>query len=224
MPNVFINLEFKTIIKRHFMEIQTQVQENTKELIQQGLASAMSYQNYRDLVADYAETGQTTGEDQTESLIQYTLLNNARMRRLDKTVHLPEAVTEKLKSFQGNVTWLVLTESWCGDASQSMPAMNALAQLADGIDFKVILRDEHPELMDRFLTNNARSIPKLLVWDRDREEVIATWGPRPSIATQMVNDYKQEHGSLTPEFKKDLQVWYNKDKSQNIIDDLSDLI
>lgn len=207
-----------------FMEIQTQVQENTKELIQQGLADAISYQTYRDLVADYAETGQTTGEDQTESLIQYTLLNNARMRRLDKTVRIPEAVAEKLKSFQGNVTWLVLTESWCGDASQSMPAMNALAQLADGIDFKVILRDEHLELMDRFLTNNARSIPKLLVWDHDREEVIAAWGPRPSIATQMVNDYKQQHGSLTPEFKKDLQVWYNKDKSQNIIEDLSDLI
>ena len=206
------------------MEIQTQVQENTKELIQQGLTSAMSYQAYRELVAEYAETGQTTGEDQTESLIQYTVLNNARMRRLDKTIRIPEEISKKLTAFQGNITWLVLTESWCGDASQSMPAMNALANLADGIDFKVILRDEHPELMGQFLTNNARSIPKLLVWDDDKEEVVATWGPRPSIATQMVHDYKEQHGKLTAEFKKDLQVWYNKDKSQNIIEDLSELL
>lgn len=156
------------------MEIQTKVQENIKDLIQQGFAAAMSYETYRELVANYADTGQTTGVDQTESLIQYTVLNNARMRRLDKTTRIPEQVSQKLTSYTGNVTWLVLTESWCGDASQSMPAMNALAKLSDGIDFKVILRDEHPELMDRFLTNNARSIPKLIVWDHDREEVVAT--------------------------------------------------
>jgi hypothetical protein len=50
------------------------------------------------------------------------------------------------------------------------------------------------------------------------------WGPRPSTATAMVNSYKSEHGSLSPEFKQDLQVWYNKDKGANIAEDLTKLL
>ncbi|MFT5892532.1 MAG: hypothetical protein ACI9Y7_002643, partial [Dokdonia sp.] len=51
-------------------------------------------------------------------------------------------------------------------------------------------------------------------------DVLRDWGPRPSEATQLVNDYKEAHGTLTPEFKQDLQVWYNKDKGQNTAEDL----
>ena len=40
----------------------------------------------------------------------------------------------------------------------------------------------------------------------------------------MVLDYKTEHGSLTPEFKEDLQGWYNKNKGQNIISDIISLL
>ena len=146
------------------------------------------------------------------------------MKRLDKTVKIPEFIIEKFASFRGDHTWLVITESWCGDAAQSMPAMNKLAQLAPSIRLKVVLRDENPELMNEFLTNGSRSIPKLIVLDNKTNEVLADWGPRPSIATQMVNHFKERYGALTDEFKQDLQVWYNKDKSQNIIQDLAKLI
>ncbi|WP_336375826.1 thioredoxin family protein [Aureisphaera galaxeae] len=197
---------------------------NKETLVKEHLAKGTSYDTYRTLVEAHVEKGTSTGPEQTESLTQYTLLNHSRMKRLDKTVKIPEAIQQKFENFKGKQTWLVLTESWCGDAAQSMPAMNKLAGFTEHIDFKVLLRDEHLDLMDEFLTNNAMSIPKLIVWDHEKEEVVADWGPRPSIATQMVNDFKEEHGTLTPEFKKDLQVWYNKDKSQNIIEDLSDLI
>ena len=36
----------------------------------------------------------------------------------------------------------------------------------------------------------------------------------------MVEAYKKEHGKLTPEFKEDLQKWYNQDKGQSILSDL----
>ena len=55
-------------------------------------------------------------------------------------------------------------------------------------------------------------------------EVVNTFGPRPTAATQLVEDYKAEHGSLTPEFKETLQAWYNKDKGQNTIADLLRLL
>lgn len=202
--------------------------KNTKtdsvELIQKALESAISYPAYRIVVEKHVENGTSTGPVQTEALANYTLLNHSRMKRLDKTIKISEEIEEQFKNFGGSQTWLVLTESWCGDAAQSMPAMQKLADLAPHIDMKVVLRDEHLELMNAFLTNGSMSIPKLIMFDNDRQEVVGDWGPRPTLATQMVADYKKEHGILTPEFKQDLQVWYNKDKSQNVISDLSQLL
>lgn len=146
------------------------------------------------------------------------------MKRLDKTVKIGREIQQKFEDFNGNQTWLVITESWCGDAAHAIPAMNQLTNFTPNIDLKLVLRDENLELMDAFLTQGSLSIPKLIVLDNETEEVVADWGPRPSVATQLVKDYKAEYGELSPEFKKDLQVWYNKDKSQNIIEDLAELI
>ena len=203
--------------------LQTENIEEAK-LVIASLKSAISYGEYRTLVADHVEQGTSTGPEQSEALANYTVLSHARMKRLDKTVKIPDTVARQFSKAKGNYTWVVLTESWCGDAAQSMPAMNQLANLAPNIDLKVVLRDDNLDLMDAFLTNGSRSIPKLLVFDQDKQTVLQTWGPRPSVATEMVNAYKKEHGQLTPEFKKDLQVWYNKDKSQSIIEDLTLLI
>ena len=81
-----------------------------------------------------------------------------------------------------------------------------------------MLRDENLELMDLFLTNGGRSIPKLIALDKDNN-VIDSWGPRPTVATKMVADYKEKNGVLDSEFKQDLQVWYNKDKGQSVQED-----
>ena len=102
--------------------------------------------------------------------------------------------------------------------------MQKIAELSNGITLKVVLRDENLELMDAFLYNGGRSIPKLIALDNTTGKILGDWGPRPSIATQLVDDYKKEHGKLTPEFKQDLQVWYNKDKGQNTAQDLLGLL
>ena len=191
-------------------------------IIKDSLKRSISYQEYRDLVHQMVEMNSTTGHEKTEALTNYTMLNDRRMKRWDKTLKVNEEAQDKTKKFRENVTWLVLTESWCGDAAHILPAMQKIAELNDNIDLKVVLRDENEDLMNAFLTNGNRSIPKLIMIDDSTGEVINTYGPRPSIATQFVNDYKKEHGKLTPEFKEDLQQWYNRDKGQNIIDDLTE--
>ena len=55
-------------------------------------------------------------------------------------------------------------------------------------------------------------------------EVIDSWGPRPSVPTRMVKEYKEKHGQLDADFKKDLQVWYNKDKGKNTVEDMMKLL
>ena len=48
-----------------------------------------------------------------------------------------------LKKIFAYITWLVLTESWCGDAAHVVPAINKIAELSDNIDLKLVFRDEN---------------------------------------------------------------------------------
>ncbi|MBQ0787405.1 MAG: thioredoxin family protein [Oceanihabitans sp.] len=193
-------------------------------IIKDSLAKGISYTEYTTLVNNLVENKDTTGTDKSENLVEYTMLNAKRMKRWDKTLKVNAAVKERIEKIDKKITWLVLTESWCGDAAHVVPVMQKVAELNANINVKVVLRDENEALMNSFLTNGGKSIPKLIMVDETSGEVINTFGPRPSGATQLVNDYKAKHGMLTPEFKEDLQRWYNKDKGQNAVDDLVELL
>jgi hypothetical protein len=204
------------------MEIMEE--QSTDQLVREALEEAMTYEEYRTFIDEHAANETSSGPNQTEALSNYTMLNQRRMKRLDKTLKLNEQDSLVIENFQGDITWLVLTETWCGDAAQSMPMMQKIAALNKDITIKVLLRDEHLNVMDQFLYNGGRSIPKLIAVDNKTQTVLGDWGPRPTMATQLVNDYKEAHGSLTPEFKQDLQLWYTKDKGQNTAKDLVKLL
>jgi len=195
-----------------------------QDIISESLKNSMTYAEYRELVIKLVEEKSTTGNDKTEALVEYTQLNDRRMRRWDKTAKVSEDMTSIIKNFDKKITWLVISESWCGDAAHIMPIFNKVAELNNNIDYKVVLRDENEALMDQFLTNGGKSIPKLIMLDTETNAVLNTFGPRPTVATNMVQTYKAEHGMLTPEFKEDLQRWYNKDKGQSTIEDLVSLL
>lgn len=198
--------------------------KSTEDLIQHSLSKAISYSEYRRLVSQLAEIGKSTGPEQTEALTHYTQLNDRRMKRWDKTLKFSEEAQQLISKINRKVTWLVITESWCGDASPSLPVMHKIAALNSNITLKIVLRDENIDLMNRFLTNGTMSIPKLIVINDATKEVVGEWGPRSKAATTLVEDFKAEHGQLTAAFKEGLQVWYNKDKGQDILKDLTGLL
>lgn len=193
-------------------------------IIKSALKRGMSYLEYRDLVKTLADLKISSGNNKTEIHTNYTLLNDRRMKRWDKTLRVPKAIEKKIKSFKESVTWLVIVESWCGDGAHTLPVLNKLAELNNKIVLKIVLRDENPELMDAFLTDGARAIPKLVMFDNKTGEIMDTYGPRPSEAAGYVNRFKAKYGQLTPEFKEDLQHWYNNDKGQNIMQDILDML
>ncbi|MFT4695300.1 MAG: hypothetical protein ACI8RY_000456 [Urechidicola sp.] len=192
------------------------------ELINKSLVNSLSYNEYRALVTNLLGNNESTTKNGSEDLVSYSKLNNSRMKRLDKTTKLDDSVVNKFSSIDKKITWVVLSEGWCGDAAQNLPVINKLAETNSNINLRIVLRDENPELMNEFLTNGNQAIPKLI--QLENEKVTKTWGPRPTIATKMVVDYKAKHGQLDADFKKDLQVWYNKNKNENVIEDLSELI
>lgn len=195
-----------------------------ESIIALNVTNSKSYQEYRTIVTQLVEQNSTSGNDTSEAMVNYTMLNDRRMKRWDKTIKVSDEVIKRVSNFKGDITWLVLTESWCGDAAHVVPAINKIAELSDNIDLKLVFRDENEELMNQFLTNGSKSIPKLIMVDNLSDEVINTFGPRPSKATQLVNDFKAKHGTLTPEFKEELQHWYNTDKGLSTINDLLNLL
>lgn len=194
-----------------------------KNSLEKSLQNAISYETYRTLVSNLLANGKATGPLQSEALTNYSLLNDRRMKRLDKTLQISEDTIATINSIKESQTWLTITEGWCGDAAQNLPVINKIAAINPNINLKVVLRDENLELMDLFLTNGGRAIPKLIALDTEHN-MIFTWGPRPSVATKMVADYKAKNGNLDAQFKQDLQVWYNKDKGKSVQEDIVRLL
>ena len=121
------------------------VQKTKRGLVQDALKGALSYEDYRLMVGNLALEGKSTGSVQSEELGNYTLLNDQRMKRLDKTIKIDANSELKIKGVDQKITWLVLTESWCGDAAQTIPVMNKVASLNKNISLRLVLRDQNLE-------------------------------------------------------------------------------
>ncbi|MEN8839081.1 MAG: thioredoxin family protein [Flavobacteriales bacterium] len=189
--------------------------------LEKALEHSYSYNEYRELVSDLLSQNKSTTENGTEALVGYSKLNNSRMKRLDKTTKVPAEIEKQIKAIDQPTTWTVLSEGWCGDAAQNLPAIHKMAELNPMISLRIVLRDQNLELMNEYLTNGGQSIPKLI--QTQDNEVTGTWGPRPTVATNMVQEYKEKHGSVDAEFKKELQLWYNKDKNESLFSDFLNL-
>ena len=183
-----------------------------KSIVKKAVSNSLSYTEYRNLVAKFAEEGKTTGEIPTEDHIVFTKLNEARMHRLDKTMQVTDETKSFLENLKKEYTWIVIAESWCGDAAQILPVINKMATVSDKINLRIVLRDDNEELMNQFLTNGTKSIPKLIIVDKESNEVIADFGPRPIMAKQLILDYKAEHGVVDETAEIELQKWYLQDK------------
>ncbi len=195
-----------------------------EKIIQNSLFRAHSYLEYKELVLRLIKDGKSTGSNQNDNLLNFSKLNDKRMKRLDKKTKLSNYAELKAQEIQKDFTWLVLTESWCGDAAQTLPIINKFAEANSKIDLKVILRDDNDDLMNKFLTNGSKSIPKLIVIEKATNKVVSTWGPRSEKATKLVSDYKEKYGKLDDAFKKDLQLWYNLDKGENIENEMVEVL
>jgi len=188
------------------------------------ISKAIDYSTYRKLIQDRIAKNQSTGTNHSEAMVGYTDLNEKRMKRLDKTIKLlPETIIQ-LAAIDTPQVWLVLTEGWCGDAAQSVPVMVKMAAENPNIELKFLLRDENLEVMDEFLTNGGRSIPKLIVLEKETLNVLASWGPRPVEVQNLFTEAKKSPEFNYPEMQKVVQLWYAKDKGVNIQKEIIELV
>lgn len=195
-----------------------------KNIIEKALLSSFTYTEYKELVSELIKKGKSTGNTQSDDLLHYSELNETRIKRLDKTVVVDETIATKLKTLNKNFIWLVISEGWCGDAAQLLPIMNKMAEATEKIDLRIVLRDENEALMNLFLTNGSKSIPKLIILEAETNEVIANWGPRPEPARKLIADYKEANGVVDETVKIELQKWYLNDKGLTTQNELLTLL
>lgn len=200
-------------------------QAATPEELLAATRRTMSAAAYRELFDRVVAEGRTTGPDQSEEMVNYTKLNLARTVRNEKTVKLLPELQEALAKLPA-MHWLVITEAWCGDSSQVTPVLALMAGAAPNVKFGILLRDEHVDLMDKYLTLGGRSIPKLIAFD-DAGNELFTWGPRPQAAQDIVWDNKKlpaDQQLPKEELYAKVHAWYAKDRGVSIQQELLELL
>jgi hypothetical protein len=181
------------------------------------IQNSISYSEYSSLIEKMVANGQTSGLNQTESLAEYTKLNLARMKRIEKTVSVNPHLNDIIHKVSKSLHFLVLAEAWCGDVAQNLPVIHKIINLREDWKMNIVWRDENLDLMNNYLTNGAISIPKVVIIDAADFSELTVWGPRPKAAQQMVMDYKKDSkGVEYMDFVSSLHAWYAEDKGETL--------
>ena len=95
---------------------------------------------------------------------------------------------------------VMLAENWCGDVHRNSPMLARIVEAMPQCELRVFFRDQNLDLTDAFLNNGYRSIPVLVVFDQDWNE-IARWIERPHTATQRAFAIRQKTTDVAPQDK-----------------------
>lgn len=175
-----------------------------------------TYQGFIDLCQIKVDEHSSTSFGEDERYVHFSQLNLNRMLRLNKTFEIPNTAINCIKDMTHQNWWLI-TEGWCGDSAQSLPIIHKISEINPNINLKIILREENPDIMERFLTNGKKSIPKLIA---ERDGVILfVWGPRPEGCQKLYEELISKNTEFE-ELEIAIQKWYNNDKGLSILQEL----
>ena len=175
----------------------------------------ISYPEYlNNFIEDIVETKTDSLDEKARKRFETKRLNLQRSVRIMKTYRVSDNLKEEIKKINEPQTWMVITENWCGDSAQNLPYLALMAEENPNIKFLIILRDSNPDIMDQFLTNGTKSIPVLVAFDTNGNEIFR-WGARPKEVQELFIKWKTE-GIVKPELYEKLHLWYARNKGQAI--------
>ena len=157
---------------------------------------------------------------------KYIPINQQRIKRIRKSLAklgLSPALRDAVRGVKAGTKMLVLNEFWCGDGAQILPVHEAMVHASEGkLEVRALMRDEHVDVMDLFLTHGGRAIPKTVLLDEGLQ-VLGTWGPRPEEAMALVKRIKSDP-AIAHTYSQEVHKWYTQDKQQNIQAELAVLL
>jgi hypothetical protein len=95
---------------------------------------------------------------------------------------------EERKFFSGSALGKVkyavmLAENWCGDVHRNSPLLAHICEALPNCELRVFFRDQNLDITDLYLNNGYRSIPVIVFFDANWNE-IGHWIERSGAATQ----------------------------------------
>lgn len=196
---------------------------NTNTNFQSYLDKSVSYPEYLAAFDKAIKENTMLAEAEQVPLFKYYGLNYQRSTRIYNQYTVTDALQEALTALPHNLHWLVITEPWCGDSAQNLPIIAKVAEASNGkINLRIVYRDANVELIDRFLTNGGRAIPKLLQLTQN-QEINTTWGPRPAAAQKLVMELKAAN-IAHDDYIATVHKWYADNKAQSLSTELVELI
>jgi thiol-disulfide isomerase/thioredoxin len=174
----------------------------------------MNYREYIQSVINDVASDPGTLSNEEKELLEYKKLNLQRSSRIERTYVISEELKSLIENIKDKQLWMVITEGWCGDSAQILPYIVKMAELNPNVDLRILLRDSNPDIIDLYLTNGTRSIPKFVVFDLEGNELFA-WGPRPKALQTLINGWKSE-GIVKPELYEKIHLWYGRNKGKEI--------
>src|SRR5712691_210824 len=97
---------------------------------------------------------------------------------------------------------LMLAENWCGDVHRNSPLIAHIAEAMPNCELRVFFRDQNLDLTDCFLNNGYRSIPIVVFFDKDWNE-IGRWIERAHAATNKVAGIRAKTLDVAPKDQQD---------------------
>lgn len=108
----------------------------------------------------------------------YSKYNLERQQRVDQLWSMSDDFRIAVLPAPGPSTWLFITDDWCVDSAYSLPLIRDAVALREDLHLKILLKSDNLDILDQFLTNGARSIPKFIGLGDDNE-IQFEWGPQP---------------------------------------------
>lgn len=188
------------------------------------LDKTISWDQYYAVAQAYAESEDKPELYRNEKMLRYLRENIGRIDHIRKTITIESKLYNALTAVKTDLIWLVLTEPWCGDASQVVPVLYTIASCSEHISFRILQSDAHPDVMSAYLTDGSRSIPKLICLRADTLEELGTWGPRPASLQKIVLANKDDASLSFGAKVRMVHAWYEEDKTASIQDEFIDLV
>ena len=189
------------------------------------LAQTLSFEEYLELTKNILEEKiPRAGIYLADNTFRYTGSNLMRMEKVLDNIVLQQKLYNLISELQEKWIWLVISEPWCGDASWGTPALCMIASASDKIDFRILLRDTNPEIIQAYQTAGSDSIPKLICLRKSDLKVIGTWGPRPQILHEQVLKFKDDPAFDYKESVRKIHAWYEADMTSSIQDEMIDCV
>ena len=132
-----------------------------------------------------------TTDKEKRKLIHYLNYNWERQANVHDAYEPSAELRSALTAIDEEQVWMVLTEPWCGDSAFLLPVIAEAAAESDAVTLRILLRDENLDIMDQYLTDGSRSIPKLVVFSEDGTERFS-WGPRPESVARRYAELREQ--------------------------------